>query len=549
MLLKGNVFMSIKLFRLNFKLIFRSLVYWLFIAVMLGGYVFFTYALQSLSYYSNYVYFFDSLTYMDATMYVLLFCVAMFFSQHKTTLEDVCFVPPGKTVCVKFLSVLACSSLICVIPLLFMLFAGLAEKVGAVYMLVSIIYGVVRWLVIIIISQTAGFFIGYVVRSVYSYLFAIPFAILNTFLNKYMFQWIFGYDIGRFYKYANFFSTQHKYSDGMPVTYRGPVVDTEFFVKSAVAVFLLITVFFIILQLARKKVTLKPMCAASASAVMLVLLSVFYFRLHPEVYYNEQKLYITDYEEQPYEITSYSGDISLKEWAEYDVAVGVKGTGDADSVTLRLDESLDIKSLEIGGRTADFERNGDLLTVHCTDSEFVMELCCRGRISYVNSINVTDIYTDRLSCALPPDFAFLPKVDGDKSTKRYELDVKCANTLVSNLDTLERDGVYKISGSAENICFFSGFLTQTERDGITFYHAKYDILNDIERSYKNIRENSKVMFDHEKNSFTEKKWDEKPKVFIITYFYGTNGFAAPYEDYVMMNFGYCDIPRKSYVEN
>ncbi len=526
------------LFKLNSKLIFRSFIFYLFVFLIFGGYVFFSFQLLSDSYYSNYVVFFDTLTFMDTVMYVLLFSVAVFFSQQKNTLENICFVPRSKSVGVKFLSVIVCSSTICLIPFAFMMISGIAEKVGTLFVLLSVVYGVSRWLVIILIAQTFGFLIGYITNSVYSYLFAIPLTVLNTFLNKYLFRWLFSGDINKMYSFSHYFSSQQKFADGMPVEYRGPVVDAEFFVKLFISVFVFLTIYFIIIQIARKKVTLKAMSGTLISAAFLCIFSVFYFQLHPVRYMNEEKLYISGYERQPYEITSYSGNISLKELAEYDIAVGIKRTGNSDSVTLRLDESLDIKSLEIGGEIAHFEREGDLLTVRVEDDEFSLRLCCRGRISYVSNANSMNIYTSAVSCALPPDFAFLPKIDGDKSQKQYDLKIKSGNTLISNLDMQKQGDIYIISDSASTACFFSGFLTQTEKDGITFYYASCDKLTDHDEIYRIFREDSKLYFDHEKNEIVEGKWEEKPKVFIIYYMYGTNAFAVPYDDFVMLHFGF-----------
>ena len=135
-----------------------------------------------------------------------------------------------------------------------MLISGIVEKVGALFVFISVVYGVLRWLVIILIAQTFGFLIGYITNSVYSYLFAIPFTILNTFLNEYLFNWLFSGDSNRMYSFSHYFSSQQKFAVGMPVEYRGPVVDTEFFVKFLISVFLCLTIFFIIIQIAKKEI-------------------------------------------------------------------------------------------------------------------------------------------------------------------------------------------------------------------------------------------------------------------------------------------------------
>ena len=145
-----------------------------------------------------------------------------------------------------------------------------------------------------------------------------------------------------------------------------------------------------------------------------------------------------------------------------------------------------------------------------------------------------------MSCALPPDFAFLPKIDGDKSKKQYDLNVKSKNTLISNLDFKKEDGVYKLSGNSSNACFFSGFLTQTEINGVTFYHASCS--KKLQKSFDayDARINSEKItcFNPETYDFEAYNGEKKSKVFMIYYLYGNNNFFVFYDDYMMYNYGY-----------
>ena len=532
------------LFKLNLKVILRSFIFYLFLIFTLFGYAFFAINIYMIRHYTNFLYFFNGLEYMDAVMYVLLFCMAVFFAQQKCLLENCCFVPEHKTVTAKFCAVLILSSVICILPVLFMLVFSLTQNVGAFYTFFSMLYAVIRWIITILISVSVGFLTGFVTKSVFAYLFSIPFTFISTFLNKRILFMIFKTDYDNLYKFSHLFSVNRPFTDGQPVEYRGPELDTLLLCKLLLAIVICLAVFFILKLLLNKNLKLPYAAGTAVSIGAVAAFSILYLNLHPVRYENPQKLYVTDYKSQPFEITSISGDIKLKEFCSYDISLAVSPKAKAGAITLMLDESLKVESIKIENKPVNFERKGDFITFDCPYDDFEVDISAGGRISYVSSINSMDIYTSALSCALPPDFAFLPKVLGDDSKKQYELNVKSSNTLISNLDTVKKDGLYKLTGNASEACFFTGFLTQSTLGDVTLYHAKYNVITDYQKLYSSIINERSMVFDHVTNQVIKAKMRQAPKVFLIHYMYGTGGFGVPYDNFIMINYGNISQPVK-----
>ncbi len=525
------------LLKLNLKTIFRSLIFYLFLFFTIFGYAFLGFNIYLTNHYTNFLYFFNNLEYMDAVMYVLLFCVAAFFAQQKYTLEKVCFIPTGKIICMRYLSVAAASSVIILLPVLFMAVSAVLEGVSVAYTLLCILYAVIRWIIIIATAEAAGFLVGFVFKNPFAYLFSIPFAFVFTVLNEKLFAFIFKSDFDNLYKFVNLFSIQRMFLNGPEVEYRGPQLDMALFSKLFLALALFFTVFFIIRIIAQKKIKLKAAAGALVSAAFVFIFSYLFLTFHPVRYEVDQKLYIQNYNPQPFEIVSISGDINLNEWSYYSLSVRINGSGSQTPVTLRLDESMQINKFEILGQPVSYEREGDLVTFDSTGGDFTLDISCRGRVSYVSSVNSTNIYTSATSCALPPDFAFLPKIDGDYGKKQYNLNVTSLNTLVSNLD-INRDGnVYHLSGSAGEACFFTGFLTEYQKDGSIVYRAKYNQITDYDKVLERYVNQSRFVFDRKLNMAVEGDITLMPKMFLIYSNYGTAGIAIPYDDYILINYG------------
>lgn len=181
--------MNKQLIYLNIKLTLRSLIFYLSFSFFTVAYAFLAIQLrESGTFFEN----FDRMAYIEIVLYLMLFCVAMFFAQKESKLEDVCFVPKEQTYFARLVALLLCSAVYLLIPGAHLIIGAIKQGIGGSYLLRSLLLAVVRWGMIIVSAQTIGYLVGYIARSVYAYLFSIPFTILQSFSNTYMFEKLFG---------------------------------------------------------------------------------------------------------------------------------------------------------------------------------------------------------------------------------------------------------------------------------------------------------------------------------------------------------------------
>ena len=532
-----------KLLKLNFKVIFRSPIFYLIHAAVILGFLSYIVELpfNPVQDYTNYYITVSGMPYVEIILFIVSFIAAVYFTHKKTTLETCCFISVRYIYTSKLVAAAISFSTLCFIPIIYISISALVEKSTFMLYMLEVGFIILKYLSIILPAVVLGTLIGYIIRPFYSYVFAIPLAaIFSTLFKETIFQ-CFGHYTEQSYQIYHLLTMNTMYSEGIPVEYRGPELDILFFIKILMSLIVCIIFILVLWQILCGKFRILSVIGILICIGAYAGFSALFIKYHPVSYDDLEKLYILDYEQQPYEIMSYSGNINLKEWSDYSINVGIKKTGVADSVTLRLDESMNIKSLDIDGKNVEYKRKGDILEIfNCPDSDFTLNHSCKGRILYVNDLKSINIYTSNMSCALPPDFAFLPKIDGDKSKKQYDLNVKSKNTLISNLDFKKEDGVYKLSGNSSNACFFSGFLTQTEINGVTFYHASCS--KKLQKSFDayDARINSEKItcFNPETYDFEAYNGEKKSKVFMIYYLYGNNNFFVFYDDYMMYNYGY-----------
>ncbi len=531
--------MFLNLIKLNFKLIFRSAVFWICSVIFIFAFGLTVFMYDYLEF-VNYSLILSQSGYIIIILFILCFISAVYFSHNKTVLEQSCLTPVHIVYKSKFAAVLISFMTFCIIPVCFFLVLEIIEKNGILFFSLTILYMVIYLIGIISVATTLGFLTGYIVRPFYAYIFSIPFAVIFSILFQNTIFKIFGYYKDISFRIYHMITMNSFFGEGVEVEYRGPNLNILFLIKFLMTMVVALLLCFILFQVLRGKVRTFSAVGTVFCVAAYIGLAAAFWKYHPVRYNDLEKLYILDYKQQPYEITSYSGDINLKEWSDYSISVGIKKTGEADGLTLRLDQSMKIKSLDIDGKDVDYKRFGDILEIDCNKEEFTLNLSCGGRISYVNELHSVNIYTTNTSCALPPEFAFLPKIDGDKSKKQYDLSVKSNNTLISNLDFNKENGVYKLSGNSQNMCLFSGFLTQTEIDGITFYHASCSrkLQKSFEAYYSRMNSNSISVFNPDTYDLEKYSGDEKSKVFMIYYLYGNNNFFVVYDDYMMYNYGY-----------
>jgi len=385
-----------------------------------------------------------------------------------------------------------------------------------------------------LVSETLGFLIGTLRKNTYVYLLAAPFSIIFSHLNEYFLFLFFKED--KLIAISNLLSLQEPLIHGVDIDYSGARVDLLFAMKCVFTLIFTLLIVVVTIIVAQKRFAFNTVIALCSCLIVLPVLGRLYVSIFPKVYSYEDKLYITDDRSAGYMILSYEGDIRLSEYSDFKCIVTVKkGIGD---LTLRLDETLKIHELTLEGRKIKYIRSGDFIVIPENEipnmNSFSVGLLYGGRVQYRSDVDSINIYTSWFSSALPPNFAFIPIVDGDLSEKDYNFSVKCANALISNL-TVEAGDVYTVSGRSNTFCLFCGFLTQFEKEGIIFYRAKYNKATDYWVEYQSAL--TRYSFDPYTCEF--ENLSTKPrKVFMIYYLYGIFGYPVVFDDYIMLNYGY-----------
>ena len=529
---------DMRLIQLNFKIIFSSILTYLFFAFNLMFFLFFFVVLNN-SPFINYTFFLDALAYYEIALFILSFCLSAYFSHKNHTLEKICFVEKQKYVVASFLSVLLASYIVCLIPVSYILIASLKEGTGLFFNLLSAVYFLLRWISILSISQAIGYLVGFLIKKNIVYLLAAPFSILFSHLNEIFFSKFLKGEI--LLKISNLFSLQKPFMNAIDIDYSGPRIDLLFIVKQLIVLTLVFLLISIIKMLLNKKIKLKSIMYFCSSTIILGLLTYGYICLFPQSYNYSDKLYALKDIDNGYKIRSYEGSIHLSENSNFYCIFEVeKGEGD---LTVRLDKAFQIENLFIDGNSIKFSKIGDYIFIPQAElppvQSFKIELSYSGRVQYINDVNCVNIYTSFISSALPPNFAFIPIIDGDRSIKNYSFDVVSSNNVISNLvvDNLGNTNHYRVNGVSSSFCIFSGFLETVEKDGMTIYRTKYNQRTDYWNEYQDSLSRGYL------DPYTGVLMDDIPpfrpkKVFMIYYLYGIVGYPVAFDNYVMLNYGY-----------
>ena len=490
----------------------------------------------------NYIARFDVFSYLEVVIFLILFCMATFFARQKTVLESMCFYTNEQIVLSRMLAGVLSSLVICVIPILYGIICAIQENTDIIFTFTAIIYMVSRWLMIIMVAQCLGYLICCIFKTPAVFLLSIPVAILFSHFNIYFFSF-FLHSKNYRQKISNYFSVQKPFVDAMDIDYTGARLDLWFLTK------LLCTVFFVALG-----ISIMVAFYNKRKRILLILLAIFMFVgwagltylwswLYPEKYNGEEKLYILDYENQNYFISSYAGRISLNEWSKFDIDINLSKTGKdyVNELELRLDECFIIKKLSCNDQDVDYKRIGDYIAITLpkdTSSDDVkLHIEYDGRIYYVSDISSINIFSTWLAAALPPNFAFIPLINGDDHEKLYSLEVTGNNNVISNLDINRiTPGHYELKGKSSSCCIFMGYFNQNKIGETTFYTAKYNQITDFEEVFNQALELRHI--DPARYELSEEEYKKPNKVFMIYYLYDVLGFPVVFDDYMMINYGY-----------
>jgi len=532
-----------KLLKLNFKLIFTSLVFALVIAFALGfflvyvGYTMWMLGLKPI----NFSAVISSLEYLEVGLFVMAFCHAMYCSQQTCLLEEICFIPRSTVVMCKLAASTIATSTVCLIPCGFILFSAVRQGTDLVFTLNTLCFTLIRWLVLLLTANTYGFFFGHFIKKIYAYIFAAPLAILSSYFNAPFIENFFSFRSSTPRIISELLSVCESHPATAAMDYPSSRVDLYFLLDALFLVLISMALIWLLNVIVSKRFSLRKAVMGVVLIGSTVLTVSVYVSLAPVEYQYDEKLYLESYEEQPYEITGYEGDFALSEFSVFSGNFTVRPTGNQtpETLTIKLDGCFVVDELTSKNGPVAFTRSGDYLTLEAPAEPTTFQIKYHGRVYYYSDTGCVNLFTSWLSAALPPNFAFVPLIEGDLGTKNYDIRVSSANTVISNVDIVPEGSLYHLNGQASSICIFSGFLTECELDGITVYRTKYNFVTDYSAVLQGALSGGYYLdpYDPRKLEIKEDGFSKPDKAFLIYDLYGVLGFPVVYGDYILLNYG------------
>lgn len=527
------------LLKLNRTVIYRSIVFQICVVAISVSYWGFN-AIIRVKLQNSYNFIVDHSEFPEMAIGIILFGMAVYFSQQATTLENICFVPKYKAVSCKLLSLILCSGILLLNPILYICVMAVVEQTNFLFTILIVLRILIRWVQIIVFSLIVGYTMGLCIRKTYVYLCSIPFVIMCSALNKGVIEML-PFSAAAKTILSEYLSFNKEFISGLPVEYLGAVT-TNFHIFKFVGILLiaLIIVNLIIMCLkenkrARNLVFLLPLGMA------LFICVIGYSKNFPKQYDPLQKLSSTLLSDAAFHIENYTGTLVLSETLQGDITIFVEALNPQSDIPLliRLDEAFDVSVFEINGETTPLVRMGDYISVDCEKLEWAVSanihLVYKGRVSYINEIDSLNILTTRYACALPPSFAFVPLIDGDNEAHTFSLVVEAKNTLISNLEAVQQDkNTYALQGTAKTIALFEGFLTSYQEDGIQIYHAQY-LNKDVFQQEIQLLLNERELWDYRTLESIDITEVEYKKIFNIYNTYYDYNAAVAYDNYIMLN--------------
>jgi len=534
-----------KLLKLNFRLIFTSLVFALVIAFALGFFmVYMVYTGMPGLKPINFSAVINGLSYLEVGLLVMVFCHAMYCAHQTCLLEEICFIPRSAVVMCKLAASIIATSTVCLIPCGFILFSAVKQGTELLFTVNTLCFTLIRWLLLLLTANTYGFFLGHFIKNVYAYIFAAPFAILSSYFNTPFIETFLGFRSFSSRIVSELFSVCDSHQATMEMDYPGSRVDLYYLLDALFLVLVSLVLMWLLNVIVSKRFSVKKVAVGIVLIGSVGLTVLAYVTLAPIEYRYEEKLYLASYEAQPYEITDYEGDFALSEFSQFSGSFIVRpiGTQTPETLTIKLDGCFTVDELTSKDGQVEFTRSGDYLTLEAPSEPTTFQIRYHGRVYYLSDQDCVNLFTSWLSAALPPNFAFVPLIDGDLSTKNYDIRVSCANTVVSNVDVTPEGKMYHLNGQASSLCIFSGFLTECELDGITVYRTKYNFVTDynavLQRAMSNGYYFDPYAYDPHTHEIKQGSFSKPDKAFLIYSLYDVLGFPIVYEDYILLNYGF-----------
>lgn len=541
-------------FKFNLKVVLRSPIFLFYLAFLLLSFLLFVIAavLDPLVNYINYAIGLRDMEYYGVGMLTASFCVAAYFAQRNTILEDTCLIPPVHTHLTRFFALAFSSHFILIILIIYVAIMSVIQKTDILFSISTFAVTGFRWSITIFLGESIGYLAGLLCNRFYIYLLAAPCACVFGMPNSYLFSILFR-DSDRLKSiFSGILSTQSPFPSGMALDYVGSQFDTFFAVgvlfKYLLSALVLLLICLVAWCLHGKRSIhfFRKWCVGTVGVCICLAASAFlYVEKFPLRYSATEKLYMPIEEKSWGTISTISGEIDLGQICKVTCNVLLDNVT-SSVVTVRLDDSFEDLQILHDGEPVRYTRNGDKITI-CMENisqekQVPLDFVYKGYVYYLSDTNNIDVFTSKMAAALPTGFAFLPQAD-DGNPVCYDLDVSSGNTVISNLniENVEQSHCYKIHGTSSSICIFSGFLSEQRVGESICYRAKYNVRTDYAALYEKMF--TLGAFIDARNGIVEMKnqdmnFRNPKKVFLIFYFYDTGGLPICYDDYVLMNYGY-----------
>lgn len=528
--------MSRELLHLNIKLAIRSFFFWAVFIFTASAYMVMTYGIAEKHRHLLYFLHFQKWVYLEIVLYILLFLLGVYFAQKKSVLEDICFVSKENTHTTRLLSLVLCSMLFLCIPIAQFIIGHFRDSTTFAYFLLAVFYMIIRWVPLITVAVTTGYFAGYCIPSKIAYLFSVPFTIAETFLNEDFLYDVFGINPGSAVQHL--FSLSMEYYNNGDNIFGGPRIDTLLLTKSLFGLAVCCAVICALRIICLKRFRPGSTIGVTLSLVCALCLGIVYCGLHPKTYSLEDKLY-SHSERQPYKISSCIGTVDLGEWLNYDLTLKLDALKDANKVNIRLDQCMTILSFTVDGDAVAPKRAGDILQLELTPGDHTIGIRARGRVCYARDNVAVTIYTTWTSCALPSKFAFFPIIDSNESPIYYDLVVHSANTLVTNVDYTKEGDTYHLNGQSKTLCLYSGWFKSMEWHGLTIFFSPLEQFKDVETHLENYfgstKKSIKAYINGLTYEFIRGPVKLRDKIILYAGAYEISG-AIDFDDYLLITY-------------
>ena len=359
-------------FKFNMKVILRSPIFLFYLAFLLLSFLLFVIAaiLDPLVNYINYAIGLRDMEYYGVGMLTASFCVAAYFAQRNTILEDTCLIPPVHTHLARFFALAFSSHFILIILIIYVAIMSVIQKTDILFSISTFAATGFRWSITIFLGESIGYLAGLLCNRFYIYLLAAPCACVFGMPNRYLFSLLFR-DSDRLQSIlSGILSTQSPFPSGMALDYVGSQLDTFFAAGVLFKYLLSALVLFLIclgawcLRGKRSVHFLRKWCAGAVGVCICLAASAFlYVEKFPLRYSATEKLYMPIEEKSWGTISTISGEIDLGQICKVTCNVLLDNVT-SSVVTVRLDDSF--KDLQIlhDGEPVRYTRNGDTITIY-----------------------------------------------------------------------------------------------------------------------------------------------------------------------------------------